>query len=144
MRLPHGRFALGLVFTALGLASASATGCGGGDEPPEGTAGSSGAPGGTVTWCQVSEVLESKCQRCHVGDGLNGAPFSLVTFQDTQVQDASGPRWLRMRAMVVAGAMPPADSSLVPPPEKLTQQERDLLVTWFNEDARAVGGTACD
>lgn len=102
-------------------------------------------PSGTVSWCQVSEVLEAKCQRCHVDAGLHGAPFPLVSFDDTQVVEKSGDsrRWERMQLMVDQGFMPPEDPRLDPPPAKLTSDEKTTLMTWFGEGARAVGGTDC-
>jgi hypothetical protein len=130
---------------AVGLVafSAAASGAGAGcssDEP------SDDEPTGTVSWCQVSEVLEAKCQRCHVGAGLHGAPFPLVSFDDTQVVEKSGDsrRWERMQLMVDQGFMPPEDPRLDPPPAKLTSEEKTILMTWFEEGARAVGGTDCD
>jgi hypothetical protein len=103
-------------------------------------------PTGSVTWCQVSTVLAAKCQRCHVDAGLHGAPFALVTFEDTQVasKTTGSRRWQQMEAMVSADAMPPEDPRLDPPPAKLTSEEKDVLLTWFGEGAQAVGGTRCD
>jgi hypothetical protein len=101
---------------------------------------------GTITWCEVSDVLVAKCQRCHVGEkGLNGAPFPLVTFEDTQAPYGSTGqrRWERMRYMVDEDLMPPVDASFSPPPEKLATGEKALLMTWFDEGAKAVGGTDC-
>jgi hypothetical protein len=108
--------------------------------------GESDGPTGTVTWCQTSAVLAAKCQRCHVGAGLHGAPFPLVTFADTQVESKTTGtrRWQQMQAMVAADFMPPDDPRLDPPPAKLTSEEKDLLMTWFGEGAKAVGGTSCD
>jgi hypothetical protein len=115
-------------------------GCGDGEDP-EGTGGSS-ATGGP-TWCEVSEVLELKCRRCHVGEGLHGAPFPLVTYEDTQVQDAPGPRWQRMQAMVEDDKMPPPDVVLSPPTQPVTASEKELLLAWFEAGAEPVGGTDC-
>jgi hypothetical protein len=102
-------------------------------------------PTGSVSWCQVSAVLQAKCQRCHVGAGLNGAPFPLVSYDDTQVVEKSGDtrRWQIMQIMVEQGFMPPNDPRLDPPPAKLTSDEMVVLTTWFGEGAKPVGGTAC-
>ena len=124
---------------ALGLLAfltvATVSGCGSGEPSEEG-------PSGTVAWCQVSQVLQAKCQRCHVGAGLLGAPFPLVTYDDTQVLEPSGDRrrWEVMQIMVEENFMPPND----PPAEKLTSEERTTLDTWFHEGAKAVGGTSCN
>jgi uncharacterized membrane protein len=101
---------------------------------------------GTVKWCEVRAVLEAKCQRCHVGAGLHGAPFPLVTYDDTQVYMASleKRRWQLMENMVEQDLMPPDDARLDPPPAKLTASEKDVLMTWFAEGALHVGGDDCD
>lgn len=131
------RKALGLVAC---LALAAASGCGSDDEPSE------EGPTGSVTWCQVSNVLQAKCQRCHVGTGLLGAPFPLVTYDDTQVREPSGDRrrWQVMQIMVEQNFMPPNDPRLNPPAEKLTSDERTTLDVWFAEGAKPVGGTTCN
>lgn len=129
----------GLGFLACAALSI-ATGCSESNDP-QGDGG--GASGGGPSWCEVSQVLAGKCRRCHVGEGLNGAPFALVTYADTQVEDAVGPRWIRMQRMVEDRTMPPTDSDLVPPPEPLTDDEAALLEAWFAAGAKAVGGTSC-
>jgi uncharacterized membrane protein len=138
------RFAACKAFGLVALcvwALSSSSGCGGSDEgePPAG-------PVGSVSWCQVREVLGAKCQRCHVGAGLHGAPFPLVTYDDTQVYLASleKHRWQLMANMVEQDQMPPEDSQLEPPPAKLTASEKDVLMTWFAEGALLVGGEHCD
>jgi hypothetical protein len=103
-------------------------------------------PTGSVTWCQASKVLAAKCQRCHVGAGLLGAPFPLVSYEDTQVVEESGERrrWEVMKVMVEQGFMPPNDPRLNPPAAQLTSDEMSTLMAWFNEGAKAVGGTSCN
>jgi hypothetical protein len=136
-RLAAWKAWVGVAMSALSLHGV--VGCSSDDSEPDG-------PTGSVTWCQASEVLAAKCQRCHVGEGLHGAPFPLVTFEDTQVQsETTGTkRWQQMAAMVSADFMPPEDPRLDPPPAKLTSAEKELLMTWFDEGAQAVGGTSCD
>jgi hypothetical protein len=124
------------------LAAVAASGCGDEKIDPE-ESGGSGATGGGPSWCEVSKVLLAKCQRCHVGEGLNGAPFPLVTYEDTQVQDATGPRWVRMQAMVEDDKMPPPDAALSPPVEPLSASEKERLLAWFAAGAEPVGGTDC-
>jgi uncharacterized membrane protein len=120
-------------------------------DPAEGAAGSAGAAGaagapnatGTVSWCEVREVLEAKCQRCHVDEGLHGAPFPLVAYSDTQADMGGRPRWQFMEPVVKAESMPPTSVPLEPPVEKLTSAELTLLLTWFDEGAEPVGGLDC-
>lgn len=103
------------------------------------------SPDGTVTWCEVDAVLASKCRTCHVGEGLNGAPFALETFDDTQVYDdaVDQPRWEMMQRMVELDLMPPSDRVIDPAPPPLNDEERGVLLTWFDEGAKAVGGVDC-
>jgi uncharacterized membrane protein len=146
MRALVRRSGWGLCTSAIAAALLAA--CGGDDgEPGDGSAGSGGTSGatGTVTWCQVSEVLAAKCQVCHGTERQYSAPFSLVTYEDTQVVDAPGPRYARVKLMVQGDFMPPGPegTSLPDPPDKLTADQRDLIVTWVDEGAKAVGGTDC-
>lgn len=127
-----------LAFTAFALLAGS--GCGDGEDP--GGMGGSGATGGP-TWCEVREVLQAKCWRCHAGEGFHGAPFPLETYEDTQVQDAPGPRWQRMLAMVEDDKMPPSDVVLNPPAAPVTADEKELLLVWLEAGAEPVGGTDC-
>jgi uncharacterized membrane protein len=128
------------ILAAVVVALAATAGCSNGEDP-EGNGGSGSTDG--PTWCEVSEVLALKCQRCHAGNGFNGAPFPLVTYEDTQVQDAPGPRWQRMQAMVEDDKMPPPDLVLSPPAQPVTASEKALLLAWFEAGAEPVGGTDC-
>jgi hypothetical protein len=94
----------------------------------------------------VRTVLAAKCQGCHTQPPLHGAPFPLVTYDDTQVLNVTidERRWELMEIVVGEDFMPPNDPRLNPPPEKLTADEKSQLMTWFAEGAKAVGGTACD
>jgi uncharacterized membrane protein len=139
MRAFVGRHGLGALAS---VALSIATGCSESDGDPQGDGG--GSSGGGPSWCEVSDVLAAKCRRCHVGQGLNGAPVALVTYADTQVEDAVGPRWVRMQKMVEDRTMPPIDSDLLPPPEPLTDDEAALLEEWFATGAKDVGGINCD
>lgn len=130
-RLPLRALAVLATFVAFGAACSSDD-----DDDDE--------PTGSVTWCEVSQVLEDKCQRCHVGNGQNGAPFPLETYADTQVDMGGRARWEFMLAAVKGETMPPPGVELDPPVEKPTAAERELLLTWFDEGAKAVGGLACD
>ena len=125
---------------AIALALMVMAGCSDGEDP-EGSGGNTAS--GEPTWCEVREVLKAKCWRCHVGEGFNGAPFPLETYEDTQVQDAPGPRWQRMQAMVADDKMPPSDVVLSPPAPPVTASEKELLLAWFDAGAEAVGGTDC-
>jgi hypothetical protein len=82
-------------------------------------------------WCTVRVVLETKCQRCHGVEPENGAPFSLVSYEDTQVENRSGrPRFEAIETAVAGDYMPPSFIMLDPPVEPLSESERELLLGW--------------
>jgi uncharacterized membrane protein len=97
------------------------------------------------TWCQVQTVLEQKCQRCHTDPPEHGAPFSLVTYEDTQVADRSEtPRFERIRDAVESEYMPATWVKLDPPVESLTKNERAVILDWAEAGGEPTGGTRCD
>lgn len=149
MRSFVGPRGLGLV-VGVGLVLALATGCGDDDGGPTndggsaGTGATGGGPSTDVTWCEVSQVLEAKCQRCHADPPVNGAPFPLISYDDTQVEVSGIVRYDRMQDMVDRRLMPPAEPELDPPAEPLTNAERALLLDWFDQGAKPAGGTECE
>lgn len=80
--------------------------------------------------CEVEQVLIRRCQGCHNPADLadSGAPFSLVTYADTQAPFGSSGklRWQRMREVTTPGSGTP-----MPPTKPLTAAERDVLDAWF-------------
>jgi hypothetical protein len=102
---------------------------------------------GGVRWCDALVVIQNKCQPCHSNPTQNDAPFSLVTFEDTQACYNNQLVHDRMEVMVETGQMPFVELNeilhLDPPVEDLTPDEKTLLLTWLGEGACAVGGTDC-
>jgi uncharacterized membrane protein len=97
------------------------------------------------SWCATDRVLSRKCRRCHQDPPLNGAPFPLLSYEDTQVVDGRGkPRFQKMADAVASAYMPPQFLSLTPPVEPLTDEERTILLDWCAAGARADEGAACD
>ena len=128
--------------TALALAACS--------DPSANDASPPGAPTSTVDsgapadseWCAVDLVLSHKCRRCHQDPPKNGAPFSLLTYADTQLVDGRGkPRFVRMADAVSSGYMPAQFVALDPPVEALTAEERATLLGWC--EAGAPPGADC-
>jgi hypothetical protein len=110
----------------------------------EGSGGEGGAAPAPIRFCQAEIVLRTVCQRCHTEPPLNGAPFPLITYADTQQPfDAGKRRWERMREVVESGFMPLRSSRLDPPVVPLTCEEKATLLGWLAECARPVGGTLC-
>jgi hypothetical protein len=99
-----------------------------------------------VRWCQVREVLERRCQRCHGNPTAHGAPVSFVSYADTQREQPPGSGWFlaeRMNFLVRHRVMPPTTLPLDPPVEPLSEREKDILLVWLEEGALAIGGTDC-
>jgi len=107
--------------------------------------GEGGVPALPVRFCQAEIVLRTVCQRCHQDPPLHGAPFALVTYEDTQEPfDVAGkPRWQRMREVVEQGIMP-ARGIVGVPVEPLTCEERSTLLGWLGQCAPPEGGTDCE
>jgi len=104
-------------------------------------------PGRTdpVPWCDVHAVLACKCQRCHTDPQQNGAPFPLLTYEDTQEPIGTGSRrWQRMRSAVALDFMPPTFfDDLVPPVEMLTEFEKATIIGWADQGAELLGPAEC-
>jgi hypothetical protein len=94
--------------------------------------------------------MRSKCQRCHTDPPVNGAPVPFLTYEDTQAQYyASDEKWSdAMVGPVTRGFMPyvalnDPPTSLMPPVEPLTDDEKTTLLTWLKQGALPEGGTDC-
>jgi len=116
-------------------------------DPPEecdGAGGAGGVPATPVSFCQAEIVLRTVCQRCHQEPPLHGAPFALMTWEDTQQPFEPGkPRWQRMREVVETDFMPPRGIRLEPPVMPLTCEEKSTLLGWLRQCAEDEGGTDC-
>lgn len=109
----------------------------------EGEGGEGGAVATRVAFCQAEGVLRESCQRCHADPPGHGAPFPLVTYEDTQEPfDVGKARWQRMREVVESGFMP-IRLRLDPPVEPLTCEQRTTLLGWLEQCALPEGGTDC-
>jgi hypothetical protein len=118
-------------------------------ESPVGVAGAGGA-GELIRFCEALTVIRAKCQRCHQQPPLNGAPVPFLTYDDTQAPYGSSefkyfevmlPAVEEGRMPYVALNSPP--TSIMPPVEPLTDEEKATLVGWLMQGARPEGGTAC-
>jgi uncharacterized membrane protein len=98
-----------------------------------GAVGAAGAaPQSGPDWCAARTILRAKCQRCHSEPQENGAPFALLTYADTQVEDRAGrPRFEKMKAALESDYMPPQFLKLTPEVEPLLADERSTLLTWL-------------
>ncbi len=105
-----------------------------------GGSGGTGSAAGPGFPCEVYEVLQRKCLRCHGDPTENGAPFTLATWQDTQADYLGEPRWMAMQNAVETDFMPAtffndSKTPLVPPVEGLTPNEKQVLLDWFESGA---------
>jgi hypothetical protein len=99
----------------------------------------------SVRWCQAYKVLQDSCQRCHTAPPVNGAPFPLMTYEDTQAPYGTSDFkiWEKMRDAVAVDFMPATFIELDPPVEPLTCEQKSTLLAWLEQGAEPLGGLAC-
>jgi len=126
-------------------------------DPPESDAGSqhdgdagnqhepdAGSQHEGPAWCTVQAIFAAKCQRCHGSPEANGAPFSLVSYDDTQVLDRKGrARFERIAKVVEDQSMPPRSLKLEPPVEPLSDEERATILSWCAHGATPAEDDSC-
>ncbi|HEY2410296.1 MAG TPA: hypothetical protein VGI10_30030 [Polyangiaceae bacterium] len=92
--------------------------------------------------CDVAAVLQDVCQHCHTSPPQNGAPFPLLTGNDTQAPFDppydNTPIWQVMGAAVDAGVMPPPDGGV-----DISQAEREVIIDWAAAGAPEGDGGVC-
>ncbi|HUH02410.1 MAG TPA: hypothetical protein VML75_10460 [Kofleriaceae bacterium] len=94
--------------------------------------GAGGCPGAdTPLPCDVDRVLEDKCRLCHGEPTAFGAPFELMSWEDTQATVKSQPVWELMQDRVHDPAMPMPPRGLA----QLTADELAVLDAWFSAGA---------
>jgi hypothetical protein len=101
-----------------------------------------------VPWCAAYKIINCVCQQCHQDPPLNGAPLSLVTYEDTQGQYAGSAVkktvWQEMQKVISSRFMPyTADPSVMPPVKPLTDEQQATMLTWLAQGALDTGGQAC-
>jgi hypothetical protein len=112
--------------------------------PSDGAGGEGGVPSVPVRFCQAEIVLRTVCQRCHQDPPLQGAPFPLVSYEDTQaIYEGEKLRWERMKEVVASDFMPARGTGIEPPVEFLTCEEKSTLMGWLEQCAQPLGGTEC-
>lgn len=85
--------------------------------------------------CAVEAVLKAKCRRCHTQPMRHGAPFPLLTWENTRLfVRAEAQVYLQLERVIKTGTMPfriPAN----PPIEPLTADEKWVLLDWAGRGA---------
>ncbi|HMJ13370.1 MAG TPA: hypothetical protein VK524_18250 [Polyangiaceae bacterium] len=105
-----------------------------------------------VAWCARSADEPSAykvmavCRRCHQNPPLNFAPFSLLTWDDTQQPyGISGRlRYERMFEVVGDDIMPFRFSTIDPPVQPLSAEDKVTLLNWLSQGAQPLGGRDCE
>lgn len=114
------------------------------NETPDGSV-TENPDAGAPEWCSVRAILASKCQRCHGSPPAHGAPFELLTYEDTQTLDQKGrATFARMAAAIEQESMPAQYIRLTPPVEPLLEPERSLVLTWCASGGPLTGSEACE
>jgi hypothetical protein len=113
-------------------------------------AGGTEGSGPPISFCAALAVIRAKCQRCHQDPPKNGAPAPFLTYEDTQAQyfDSEFKYFELMLVDVDKRFMPlialnDPPTSLMPPVEPLTDEERGTLLSWLQQGAKPTGGTDC-
>jgi hypothetical protein len=95
--------------------------------------------------CDVAAVLRDVCQHCHTDPPVNGAPFPLTTYADTQAllnyppTYKNTPAWMVMRDAIQVGQMPPPYSGVT-----FSAAQKTTLLDWAAKQAPpAPPGTHC-
>jgi uncharacterized membrane protein len=72
--------------------------------------------------CAVEKILKDNCQRCHTNPLMGGAPFPLVSYEDSQ--DATS-------KVIFAFMYQAVESEYMPlEPPKLTDDEKSAILDW--------------
>lgn len=89
--------------------------------------GAGGGPG--LTYCDVRDIIEVKCLRCHTAEPQYGAPMPLVTYEELYEE--------RFRALhaIEEDFMPDLWTTIEPEAETLTEAEKHDLVEWLESGA---------
>jgi hypothetical protein len=87
--------------------------------------------------CDVDDVLARKCRRCHTNPARHTAPFELYTWDDTRSERMGLPLYVHIGRVVENGYMPLA-LPVNPPVERLTPDEKRILVDWVDAGAPKV------
>jgi hypothetical protein len=88
----------------------------------------SGSQGTRSVPCAPDAVLRAVCQQCHSDPMKSGAPFPLITWEDTQVVIDDRPLHEWMRDALESEKMPL-------PPVTISPQDRETLLSWLRDGA---------
>lgn len=84
--------------------------------------------------CDVDDVFAAKCRRCHTTPARHAAPFELYTWADAQIDRMGSPLFVHIGRVVETGYMPLLIEAK-PPVERLTPEEKKILLDWVKAGA---------
>lgn len=85
---------------------------------------------GDVTYCDVEPIFAESCQRCHKTPLEYGAPFALMTYEQAYRYRAS------IGSVIKSEFMPYTGSTISPPVEELSDEDKDLIISWVDDGAK--------
>jgi hypothetical protein len=124
-------------------------------EPMDARSGGTGGAGGDTSAageggegepdfpCPVRRIIETKCQRCHQDPPRNGAPFPLLTWENTRAEYGTRLVYEAMLPAIESDFMPFTQLELDPPVEPLTPDEKSTMLDWLESGAPSVPGPSC-
>ena len=127
----------------------------GGPLPPDSSQGGSDPGGGDdqppVAFCAAFEVVVAKCQRCHTDPPEFGAPVPFLSIDDFHRPYGGRDSMEYFEAaigqvendLMPYRALNDPPTSLMPPVEALTSDEKATLLGWLKQGAKPEGGTDC-
>lgn len=86
-----------------------------------------------LTYCDIQPIMEEKCVRCHTEPREHGEPFTLRTYEEVEAELE------RIERAVRQGFMPYTALDLEPPVQDLTEEEREMMLTWLESGAPSGG-----
>jgi hypothetical protein len=91
--------------------------------------------------CDVFKIIHNRCNPCHQMPPLNGAPFPLLTYENTQEEYEPGIlKFQQMYAQIQPGASP-----RMPFGGMLTASELTTMSSWLSQCAPPLAeGTGCE
>lgn len=140
--------ALASVFAIAGTACTAELeeGCLGGECTSSGSSSSSSSGGSSCETtptvgdfpCDVFTVLQNNCQSCHQDPPKVGAPYPLLTFEDTRELHGMTmtPRWRRMGQVV--------ESNFMPIGMTMSAEDKQTLLDWVDACAPPAEGMGCE
>lgn len=102
-----------------------------GGGPPMGAAACPPGPATGDLPCEVFDVLQRRCHKCHQDPTMSGAPFPLYKYEDTQQPYGKDPVFKAMAQVIAPNAALPMP--LGGPP--LSPEDAKTLGDWLNSCA---------